>query len=403
MKPNWPSAPLGELLDRSEEIVVPQLEREYREITVRLWGRGVVERGRIDGASLAGSRRYLARAGQFIASRIDARNGAMGIVPAGLDGAVVTNDFPLFNLRLDRLVPSYLGWLCRTRGFVQLCQRASEGTTNRVRLQEDRFLALDIPLPQPAEQQQVVRRIEELSSQINAARILREKTEDLSRALLSSTRCALIGHVPQEDWVPVSQIISEIENGRSPQCEPRPARDDEWGVLKVGAVSFGSFDERQNKAVPVGHPVDERYEVRAGDFLMTRANTSELVGACTIVGPTRPKLLLSDKIFRFHFRPQRGETRKWLEQVMKSPALREQIQSGATGTSPTMKNISKEKVLNLLLPPHSSTKQHRVATELAALQTEVEVVRIAQKSTSVELEALLPTILDRAFEGTLGV
>lgn len=84
MKP-WPKVRLGEVLRRSEETIEPQADVEYREITLRMWGKGVIERGRIMVASLPG-RRFVARVGQFIASRIDARNGAMG--PAILDRAL---------------------------------------------------------------------------------------------------------------------------------------------------------------------------------------------------------------------------------------------------------------------------------------------------------------------------
>jgi type I restriction enzyme, S subunit len=81
-------------------------------------------------------RRFVANAGQFITSRIDARNGAMGLVPKSLDGALVTNDFPLFDLNTERLEPRFLGWLCRAADFIELCRPASEGTANRVRLKE---------------------------------------------------------------------------------------------------------------------------------------------------------------------------------------------------------------------------------------------------------------------------
>ncbi|MBX6364076.1 MAG: restriction endonuclease subunit S, partial [Gemmatimonadetes bacterium] len=146
MSKAWPRVRLGEVLRRSTEIATISPDAEYDEITVKLWGKGVVRRGTVSGAAIAGSRRFVARAGQFIASRIDARNGALGIVPPELAGAVVTNDFPLFDLDRSRIDPGFLNWLSRTRDFGELCKRASEGTTNRVRLKEERFLALEIPL-----------------------------------------------------------------------------------------------------------------------------------------------------------------------------------------------------------------------------------------------------------------
>ena len=77
MSKAWPKVRLGEVLKRSDETVEPSADTEYREITVRLWGKGVAERGIVSGAALSG-RRFIAHAGQFIASRIDARNGGHG-------------------------------------------------------------------------------------------------------------------------------------------------------------------------------------------------------------------------------------------------------------------------------------------------------------------------------------
>jgi type I restriction enzyme S subunit len=164
---------LGEVLQRSEELIELQPDVQYRQITVKLWGKGVVLRGILTGAEISSSRQMVARQGQFILSRIDARNGSLGIVPKELDGAVVTNDFPVFNVVENKLLPAYLGWMCRTESFVEECKRASEGTTNRVRLQEDKFLAREIPLPPLAEQRRVVARIEELAAQIHEVRALR--------------------------------------------------------------------------------------------------------------------------------------------------------------------------------------------------------------------------------------
>ncbi|MFO0348670.1 MAG: hypothetical protein ACK51S_01895 [Alphaproteobacteria bacterium] len=86
---------------------------------------------------------------------------------------------------------------------------------------------------------------------------------------------------------------------------------------------------------------------------------------------------------------------------MKSPALRTQIVAGASGTSPTMKNISKEKVRALLVPQMPVTEQRRIVAELDALQAKVDAVKALQTETAAELDAMLPAILDKAFKGEL--
>lgn len=400
MSKPWPMVKLGEVLSRTGEIVTPDPSREYSEITVKLWGKGVVERGRVSGASVNG-KRFVAKSGNFIASRIDARNGAMGLVPESLDGALVTNDFPLFEPNRSRLDLAFFGWLTKTKDFVELCLRASEGTTNRVRLKEDRFLALEIPLPSLTEQRRIVARIEELAAQIHEAQKLRKEAAEEAEAMVRSYTRQAFGETPAAAWVRLGEYVSRIENGKSPATEGRPAAKDEWAVLKVGAVSFGFFDEQQNKALPPSYKVPANLEVKSGDFIMSRANTMELVGACALVRKTRPKLMLSDKSFRFVFDGNRKVLPEYMEQVLRSPALRVQIEAGASGTSPTMKNISKEKVLNLLLPNHTLPEQRRIVAELDALQAEVDGLKRLQAETAAELDALLPAILDRAFKGEL--
>lgn len=143
----WQQMRMGDALTKSDEWIDIAPDRKYRQVTVRLWGKGVVLRTETDGSQIAASRQHVVRSGQFILSRIDARNGAFGLVPDDLDGAVVSNDFPSFEVNRDRLLPGFLDWMSKTQDFVQLCVAASEGTTNRVRLQEGRFLAMEIPLP----------------------------------------------------------------------------------------------------------------------------------------------------------------------------------------------------------------------------------------------------------------
>jgi type I restriction enzyme, S subunit len=85
-----------------------------------------------------------------------------------------------------RIDPAFLGWLSKAHDFVELCQRASEGTTNRVRLQEERFLALEIPLPPLSEQRRIVARIEEFTAQIHEAQVLRQQAAEEADALVHS-------------------------------------------------------------------------------------------------------------------------------------------------------------------------------------------------------------------------
>lgn len=77
----WPKVALGELLRRSDEPAKIDLAAEYHEITIRLWGKGIVSRGKVRGSDVLSVRRVV-RANQLILSKIDARNGAIGLDPS---------------------------------------------------------------------------------------------------------------------------------------------------------------------------------------------------------------------------------------------------------------------------------------------------------------------------------
>ena len=143
----WQRLPISEILRKSENWVQPEPDRIYQQIRVRLWGKGLTLRAKVPGANISARRQLRASAGQFLISRIDARHGAFGIVPDHLDGALVSSDFPCFEINDHVVLPEYLEWFTRTEQFVALCRRASEGSTNRVRLKEERFMSFEIPTP----------------------------------------------------------------------------------------------------------------------------------------------------------------------------------------------------------------------------------------------------------------
>jgi type I restriction enzyme S subunit len=200
----------------------------------------------------------------------------------------------------------------------------------------------------------------------------------------------------QPDWLPLGELVQDIENGWSPACHSRPALAEEWGVIRLGAVSFGTFDANENKALP-GHLVPRpKYEIRSGDLLISRANTQELVGASALVKEVRPRLMLCDKVFRVVFRPASAIDAVYLDRTLKSPAIRRQVEAAATGTSPTMKNISKAKLMALRLPVPPIDVQQRLVTRLRAFEERIGKTRELSNRTHLELGALQAATVDRA-------
>src|ERR671933_1883143 len=130
---------IGDFLKRIRVPVTIEDSKTYRLVTIRMNHKGVVLREEKLGSAIGTKTMYRVSAGQFILSGIDARNGAFGIVPEELDGAVVTNDFWYFEIDRTIISKDYFLYLTSTPLFAEIVRKASDGTTNRVRLQADKF------------------------------------------------------------------------------------------------------------------------------------------------------------------------------------------------------------------------------------------------------------------------
>lgn len=193
--------------------------------------------------------------------------------------------------------------------------------------------------------------------------------------------------------IPCSRSARQSQNETTSRSFCAPT---EWGVLKLGAVSYGAFDETANKALPKNFLPRPRAEVCVGDVLFVRGNILRLVGACVHIEQTRPKLMMPDLIFRAVFHEDSPIMPAYLAEVMKAPHLRRQIEDAATGTSPTMKKLTKPSLLALRLPlPPLATQQTLVAAITAAraeaTRERTAATRLATRAAAELESALLGT------------
>lgn len=136
-----------------EKITEPAIEKY---VTVQNNGRGAIRRVIKDGKSPVPFTGYRIKPGQFIYSRIDARNGAFAIIPEELDNFVVSKDFPIFEVQNHLVTPQYLLEFLKSGNIQKIIQNLSRGATNRQRIKEAEFLDFPFPLPSLEEQKRIV-------------------------------------------------------------------------------------------------------------------------------------------------------------------------------------------------------------------------------------------------------
>lgn len=344
---------------------------------------------------------FYAHPGDLVISKIRVAQGSLCVVPDELDHLAVSAEYPVYTVDPAQVSADFVRMVIRTAAFKHRVGRLRSGNTTKARIRPAEFEALHIPLPSADQQKALldtyhaaIKKAEQLEA--DAALIAQASQRAFEDALgvapppplpdlpvfiarfkdveRWSHEGVLRGLVPRpaaaSKW-PMEELgalVADLENGWSPQCLDHPAEPEHWGVLKVGAVSFGVFNEAENKALPAKLKPRPEYEVKPGDVIISRANVVRYVGACAYVEKTRPKLMLCDKLFRVVFRPNSRLDAKYLAAVMKLPNVREHIETRLTGTSPTMKNISKPALLDIKLPLPPLAVQQSLVKQLAAEQ-----------------------------------
>ena len=377
----WPKVALGELLRRSDESAVLDPAAEYHEVTIKLWGKGVISRGKVYGSDVVSVRRVV-RANQLILSKIDARNGAIGLVPPELDGAIVSNDFPSFDFRNhSQCNPAFMGWLVRSSPFVELCKAASEGTTNRVRIKEDRFLGQSIALPPLAEQQAITARIDALAEKTRQVEAHLDAAECDAEHLLALRFRDAIANAPLRAMAEVAPLIRRDV-----------AIDLEASYTELGVRSFykGTFHRRT--VAGSEFTWQKMFRVEEGDLIFSNIMAWEQAIALAksedqgCVGNHRMLTCVADRtkavpgFLAYYFRTEEGFAKVYAA----SP--------GTAARNRTLVATNLEAIRVPVPPLPVQQSFDRLQAEVAALKAKHATIRHANA-------ALLPATLERVFSG----
>jgi type I restriction enzyme S subunit len=170
-----------------------------------------------------------------------------------------------------------------------------------------------------------------------------------------------------------------------------PIENGQYGVLKVSAVGPNGFDAQEHKRLLEQNDFLPQFVVSAGDFLITRCNTPQLVGRVCIVPDDHPHLMLCDKTIKLVFSPEKIEPR-YLEEVLRSRGVRQQIERCASGTGGAMKNISQADIRSIVVPFPELEKQKQLFNKIE----QVKEIRIRYEIALERSSRLLMAIIDQA-------
>ncbi len=317
--------------------------------------------------------------------------------------AIVPDDAPLMNcnqaiaiIRVkDILDKKYLKyWLNTPDANTQISSAKVTATISNLSLGQ--IKELKIPLPSLEEQ----KRIAAILDKADAIRRKRQQAIALTDQFLRSVFLDLFGDpvTNPKGWkiAPLSTIVSALEGGKN-------VNPDESGnltlnrVLKVSAVTSGIFLPEESKPLPDNFEPPKSYFVKKGDLLISRANTTELIGATAFVTETPGNIVLPDKIWRFIWKDENNIHPLYVHYLFRQSHIRREISIRSSGTSGSMKNIPKPKLLEILVPMPPVSEQNKFGTMVEKVINTNGKLSVSHR----EITILFNSLIQRAFRGEL--
>ncbi|MCG9075551.1 restriction endonuclease subunit S [Laribacter hongkongensis] len=376
---SWRKLRIGDVLVRVKDDVQVDDFVTYSRITIRMAGKGVALRDRVIGSEIGTKRQFIARAGQFVLSKIDARNGAFGVLPEECDNAIVTGNFWVFDVDHTRLDSRFFNYLSKSPEFVAACVAASDGTTNRRYLQEDAFLHMEVPVPDLPEQQAIVARLDALAEKTRQVEAHLDAVERDAEHLLALRFRDVIADAPLRPMAEVAPLVR-----RDVVIDP------ERSYTELGVRSFykGAFHRR---TVPGSDfSWQDLYRVQAGDLIFSNIMAWEQ--AIAIAQPEDDGCVGNHRMLTceanvdiavpgflwYYFTTEEGFAK---------------IYAASPGTAARNRTMTAPALMAIEVPMPSLAVQHtfdRLQAEIAALKAKHTAIRQANA-------ALIPSTLERVF------
>ena len=339
--------------------------------------------------------------GDLVMNKMKMWQGSLGI--SNLDG-VVSPAYIVCHINDATLNLRYLHTLLRSPLFKTYYNQFSYGVrVGQWDMHYEDFKGLEISIPPRDEQDQIVRYLDWQVSKINRLIAAKQKQIELTReyalAKIEDVFNTTIG--TDSDNIPIGRHIRKIESGTSVNSIIGTADKETPGVLSTSCVYGNHFDASQNKRV---EPADyERVScpVRKNTVIVSRMNTPALVGACGFSDKDIDNVFLPDRLWQVYFDDTLMSEFVW--RYLSRPRAQAWFATIATGSSNTMKNITKPQFKAVLIPNVPSDMQRRIIKSISKITDERDTACQLYEQTISTLQALRTRLISDVVTGQIDV
>ena len=410
MSASWPKVKLGQVLKRIERFEPRHELTEYQFAGTYSFAHGIFVGERKLGSTFALPKVQRIHAGDFVYCKIMAWEGAFGLVPAEANGCVMSGAFVVYEINQDRLDQNFLKYFFKIPANWGSIGSQSTGTNIRRRsLHPNQFEVAQMPLPPLAEQRRIVARIEELAAKIAEARSLRHQAAQEAGVLTSSQLSQVFDSAPQSGlpqgwgWKSLNDFLSG--DGAGITTGPFGTLLQKSDIQKYGVPVLGISNVQANRFVAgfsdyvteSKATILKAYSLQPGDVVIARSGT---VGRSCVVPPGMdPAPIMSTNLIRLRLNPKVFMPALLCRLLNGSRIVEAHKNTECRGSSRTF--FTQKILLKLRIPTPPVDDQERIMIAIEALQAQVNALKKFQTETAAELDALLPSILDKAFKGEL--
>lgn len=363
---------------------------------------GSVERRDTDPRDVKG-RLFVARAGDLVYSKIDVRNGAIGIVPPHLDTVTVTAEFPVHHVRPDVADTAYLQLLVRSSGMRREIQTRISGASGRKRVKPADLLDIHAPFPELAVQRAIVGFAGRADAELRAA----ETAATTRRSAAEAAFLVALGYAALEDrerpkvmtvrwsalerWgvlsnqlgdaghdlasgrypvAPLGSVVSQIQYGTSAKANVQGRG---MVVVRICNVKDGTINFDEIKHVEMPEHAVESLRLAADDILIIRTSGSRgLVGTTAVVPEGCRPAVFASYLIRLRVDPTLTDPR-YVSAFINGSLGRVQVEMAARQIM--QNNINSEEIRGLRVPLPPLAVQRELVAALGQARAEVEALR----------------------------
>lgn len=402
---DFPLVRIGSFLKRNKTQIDIEDNTVYKRVTIKLYNNGVFLRDTEIGKNIGTKKQFKIQEGQFLLSKIDARNGAFGLATSEVNGAIITADFFAYDIDKSKIEPYYLVLMTTTEHFQRFAQSASSGTTGRQRIDEKKFLDVKIPLPSLEIQKQIVKnhqdKIDLATSQLENIKTIEVKIETyLYKELglntqVDTTSKELLNFIDFQNLYVWSCkdlldnslytsskyksfsfnqkaiLVEDVFRGKSPKY----AEKSDKVILNQKCNRWNDLELEHSKKVDNDwfEKIDKKFFTKEGDILINSTGEGT-IGRATHITKAYEGLIYDSHILLLRVNKKEIDP-LFLTYFINSDLGQKQIDNikSAIATKQTELGINNLKNLQFVIPP--IVEQNKIALHIQELQGQIKVLK----------------------------